>query len=110
MDYSISPRLQEQVGSAPHARWSWTANRCRVLELVIEGKLTLNAIADEIGVKRDTVDHWVRHPRFKEERAKLEAQRLEDIQRITIAKKIKRIEAAQQRHDKMNAVIDARAN
>jgi hypothetical protein len=111
-DYVLDPRMQQQLANdpgEPGARWAWTKQRQEVLKLVIEGKLSVPQIAEKIDRRYDTVWTWIRHPQFKAKLATLQERQLEELQRITIANKVKRVEAAQVRHDKMNAVIDARA-
>lgn len=105
-----SPVAQQRHDSRQLATpFRWTAVRERAVLFVVEDIKTDEAIAAELGIHRDTLASWKRHPDFA---ARVEHHREVQRQAIEakgIADKQNRIRAMNRRAEKLWQVIDARA-
>lgn len=77
--------------------------------LVAEDKLTDATIARKVGIDRSTLHRWKKKPEFAASVASLEDELFERARRRGIARLDRRIDAANDRHERMNALIAARA-
>jgi len=87
----------------------WTKQRTRAAELVADGDLADEAIATALGCARSTLAVWRTHPEFVERVAESVAAYRAAVLARGIARQERRIAAADDRHRRMQRVIEARA-
>lgn len=95
-----------QEAAAP---FRWTKPKRRAAALLALDELKDEEIAEKVGVSPRALWYWKAHPDFKAEIERLCAEAAERIMARGIARKEKRIEAANERHQLMNQVIRSRA-
>ena len=91
------------------AEFRWTGQRERAAWMVAEDRLSNEAIAAAVGISRQAIDNWRRHPDFK---ARVDAHRQafrHIILTTGIADKARRVEALHDRWQRLHQVIEARA-
>jgi transposase-like protein len=91
------------------ARFRWTAESERAAQLIADGKLTNQKVADEVGVARQQLDRWKTYPEF---RSRVEANVEEfraTVRASGIAQLERRVAALNDRWLKMQTVIEKRA-
>jgi hypothetical protein len=101
--------MTEQVALQNVPPFAWDAARTEAAYLLAEGRLTKEQVAAKVGVERHSITRWLRHPHF---RAKVEANATElgdAVVRRGIARRVRRVQALDDRWERMKAVIDARA-
>lgn len=87
----------------------WSTRSEEAARLVADDTLTNAEIADEIGVARATLQRWKTHPEFIA-RVSLEFAEIQKrARRNGIARLDRRVKAANDRHARMTALIEARA-
>jgi DNA-binding XRE family transcriptional regulator len=87
----------------------WTTQREQAAQLVADDALSDQSIADKLGVTRQTLANWKREPAFQQRVAEhLEAAR-EAIRAEGIANRINRVNALNDRWNRMRTVIEERA-
>lgn len=91
------------------AAFRWTKRREEAAKLVAEDELTNEQIAECLGVTRQCLDKWKRHPDFQGRVAQLLAEIRAAILAEGIADRVKRVRAQNDRWDRMRRVIDERA-
>ena len=89
--------------------FAWTKQRARAAELVADGDLTDDAIASALGCARSTLAVWRAHPEFTARVAEILAAYTAAVLARGIARQERRIDAANDRHARMQRVIEARA-
>ena len=88
----------------------WDESRRESAQLLADGKLTDQEIADRAGVARTTLWRWRKHPEFAAEvEGHLEAFRSE-VRRRGIADRERRIKALNDRWNRLQRVMEERAD
>ncbi len=86
----------------------WDNRKRRAAALLAEGGLRVHEVAAEIGVKRQTLWDWHRHPDFKAVVATLETAFEAEARRYAFANRHRRIEALCRRAEEIEALFAAR--
>ncbi len=94
--------------SAPTTEWTWSARRERAAGLVAEDQLSDQAISDQVGVSKRTLENWKRVPAFAARVEELVAAARERVRAEGIANRANRVAAANRRWLALQAVLDAR--
>lgn len=89
--------------------FKWDKKRRRAAQLVAAGALSDERIADELRIGRATLFRWREHPDFAAEVSRIVADTAAALKRKGIAEKQNRLDALNDRHDRMRRVIQARA-
>jgi len=87
----------------------WGAKRSKAIDLIAADFLTLQEIAENVGVKYHTLVKWTEQPTF---RARLAVKRKEIADRVLergVASKVERIKKQNERWDKLHQIIQERA-
>lgn len=87
----------------------WTPASLKAAELLAENELSLNEVAQSVGVMRGSLWAWRQHPQFAEAVAERASEIVTAMYKHYIAKKHKRIAALDRLHKKALDVIDQRA-
>lgn len=87
----------------------WNPTRDRAAELVADDHLTDEAIAAQLRVSRRTLAYWKRHPAFAARVAERRAAQRAAIEAEGITNKQNRVAILQDRHDRIQRLIEARA-
>lgn len=90
--------------------FKWTPRRRQAVPLVADDLLTDAQIAAACGVTRQALVKWRAHPDFQAAVEELQAKARAGIERKHIAEKDRRVQAAVERHRKMERVIAERAS
>jgi hypothetical protein len=96
------------IGPAPRA-FVWSEPRLRAAFLLAEDELSDEQIADEVGVARNTLATWKRHPAFRVKLLEFVQAVETEIVHIGITRKRNRIARLQKMVDRLEALIEARA-
>jgi hypothetical protein len=86
-----------------------TAKQEKAVALLVDGKLSDEAIAKKLKVHRSTLDRWKRLPKFVAREQELRGRVREAITDASIAIKQNRVNSLADIHARMQRVIDARA-
>lgn len=87
----------------------WTPASLKAAELLAENELSLNEVAQSVGVMRGSLWAWRQHPQFAEAVAERASEIVTAMYKHYIAKKHKRIATLDRLHKKALDVIDQRA-
>jgi hypothetical protein len=87
----------------------WSEAKAEAAALLAEDALTDEEIADRVGNTRMQLARWKRHPEFAARVARLADDLGAIAARQAIGRRARRVRALQERHEKMLAVIEARA-
>lgn len=88
----------------------WTGKRLKACQHVAEDALTDEQIAADVGVTRQTITNWRKHPEFEARRKALVSELQERVKQEGLGRLDKRKAAAEDRHRRMTQVILARAD
>lgn len=91
------------------SRWDWTGKREEAALLVAEDALTDQQIARKVGVTQRTLERWKSLPAFKTRVASLVQKIRESVEARGIANRQTRIDALNDRWERMQRVIKERA-
>jgi hypothetical protein len=91
------------------ASFPWTGRKAEAAALAAADDLTNEEQAARLGVARKTLDRWKAHPEFKARVAGLVAALEAAAADRGIARRLRRVQALQERWEKMQAVIAERA-
>src|SRR5262249_32874424 len=91
------------------ALFQWTPKRIRAAQLLAEGVLTDAEIANAVSIHRDTVYEWKKHPTFAPRIEELTRELRDRLRRYAIARKVRRVKELDDRHQRLQQVIDERA-
>lgn len=91
------------------APFRWTTREERAAGLVAEDTLTNAEIGAAVGVRARTIERWKAHPAFAARVAELVAAAQAAAKVRTIANKERRVQRLQERSEKLDRVIAARA-
>jgi len=89
--------------------FEWTDQKRQAVALVAESNLPLIAIAGELGVARETLWTWRKHPDFAAAMTEIEAELDRDAARFAIVRRRERLAGYDKRRDKALAVVQQRA-
>ena len=89
--------------------FEWTAAATDAAQLVADGELSFNAIAQAVGTSHVTLRKWRREDEFAGRVAELRGEYRELVRRRGIADREKRIDALADRHRRMCQVMAERA-
>lgn len=89
--------------------FNWTEVRARAAVFVAEDRLSDEQIADQVGVNRRQLTRWRAHPTFAARVAELVKQMDDAAARRGIARRMNRVRVLDDRWNRMQAVIAARA-
>ncbi len=92
-----------------NATFAMTGPRIAAARLVAEDELTDQQIADQFGIHRATLETWKRAPEFRERVEHFTKQVGDKVLRYAVARKCKRLQAQQDRWERMHQVIAERA-
>lgn len=87
-----------------------TKQQVKAVHLVVDDTLTDEEIAGQVGVTRRQLSRWKRNPLFVDEVARVVSKFDEQLLRIGVATRRRRVEALNNRWHRMQEVIDARAS
>ena len=87
----------------------WNGQREQAAVLVAEDRLTNEEIAASLGVTRQAVDYWKRHPDFQGRVAGIVEAERKAVLAKGIADKRNRVKFLDDRHRRLQRVIEARA-
>lgn len=91
------------------AEFRWTKRRERAALLVAQDDLTNEQIADAIGITRQCLDKWKRHPDFAARVDSLIAEFRAAVLVEGIADQVQRVKRQNDRWDRIQRLLDARA-
>ena len=89
--------------------WKWTTRRERAAQLVADDQLTDTEIALQCGVTQRQLERWKKVPEFQERVAAIVEAERQAILAKGIAEKRNRVDALNDRWQRMRQVIDERA-
>lgn len=93
----------------PPATWTWTGQREQAAALVADNTQSDEQIAAAVGITRMTLRRWRTHPAFEERVSALVDTFRTELKHRGIAERQNRVDALNDRWQKMQAVIEARA-
>lgn len=88
----------------------WTRPRARAAQLVADDRLTDEQIAAEVGVSIQALYKWKRHPAFQARVAEIVAAYAAALKRKGLADKEFRLAALNDRHQRLQQIVEARAH
>jgi hypothetical protein len=91
-------------------RFAWTEKSEKAALLLAQANLTQSEIAEAVGIERMSLWRWRQNPVFKARVDELVAEFRDEIRRIGIADKMKRVECLNRHWRLMQRVIADRAN
>ena len=91
------------------SEFRWNGKTEEAAQLVSDGNLTYSEIAERLEVGRTTIYRWMNHPGFAARIEELNEQFRKSTAHLAIARKEKRINAANRRWLAMQKVIDQRS-
>ena len=89
--------------------FEWTPQRVKAASLLAEGQLTQREICAECACARSTLWEWTQQPAFAARVAAISQQIGDTLQHYAIARKVRRVEALNDRWEKLHQVIAERA-
>lgn len=87
-----------------------TKQQVKAVHLVVDDSLTDEEIAAQVGITRRQLSRWKRNPLFVDEVTRVVAKFDEQLLRIGVATRRRRVEALNDRWHRMQEVIDARSS
>lgn len=90
-------------------KFAWTEQKARAAVLLAEDELTDEEIAAEVKVARQSVARWKQHPEFQSRIAQHVHDAEQRILTRGIARRVRRVQALQDRWDRLQRVIEQRA-
>lgn len=91
------------------ARWNWTKVKHDALQLLAEDELTDEEISVKVGIRRQTLWQWKKRPEFADALKDAVAAMGEATQRYAVARKLRRLKHYDERHRRLLAIIEERA-
>lgn len=92
------------------ADFRWTEETEEASQLIAEGELTYQAIADKFGVAKSTVFRWTKHPEFAARVNEVIDDFRSEIRRRGLAILERRVESVNDRWRRLQVVVQERAN
>jgi hypothetical protein len=104
----------ERNGFSRPVPWSgesfpWDANRNQAAVLTAEGRLSIEEVAEKVGVDRVTLWAWKKHPEFLQRVQEISERMGALAEQFAIGHKARRLEWLDDRHRRLRQVIAARA-
>lgn len=90
------------------APFKWNEQRAKAAQFLAEARLGDEEIAQEVGISRNQITRWKRHPEFAARIAQIVEATAEALKTQGIRRKENRLDNYQRLVDKMFALIDAR--
>jgi hypothetical protein len=103
------PDATVQNGTENGHGFRMTAQRCEAASLLAEDELTDLEIAARLGIGRNTLSAWKRHPAFSAKVAELAKDMGDRAARYAIARKTRRVAGLDDRRNRLLAVIEGRS-
>ncbi len=89
--------------------FSWTKKTETAAQLVAEGSLSFDDMAKDAGTTRPTLRKWRSHPEFQARVEEIREDYREGVRARGVAVRERRVASYNERWEKMQSVIDARA-
>ncbi len=87
----------------------WTEQTELAASLLVAGDLSLDDVASRVGVTRKTIYSWRHHPEFKSRVEEELASFRDEVRRLGIGTVERRVEALNDRWQRLRRVVEARA-
>src|SRR5450756_2592328 len=88
----LGPMIGRVSGRSEVSEFRWTGQRVEASVLVAEDRLTNEEIATRVGVSRQSLDKWKRHPEFQRRVESLVAAMAEAVRARGIASRERRVD------------------
>jgi hypothetical protein len=92
----------------PESAFSWTHRTIPAAQAVAEDRLTDEQIAASVGVTKQTLERWKKHPEFQQRVAEIVEKYRQAVLSEGIADVVNRVKALGDRWGRMQQVIEAR--